>query len=1042
MYASFRADGEEYGYIKARLKEWLKNERRRDLEKIRGLKPDEIGFDVADAIENAMDAEPERPKPSEKKLDETDEEELEEIESSGSNDAELPDKLPSDERFDTRGVVAKIRMATTKTAKQKDLDEPSRRRLYRNTLVETLTDAAKKLSFGIERERILDKIAELAGKPYVAIKIKDGDRAGQIIDNYTLRAEHIAMRIFNRGVWDSKKALLEKFESIVKRIKAPKRVERDDKRSMTGKAQERAYLIRQIAYMPLNSDDKTIKSVEGEIENALTAINRADSSTANDYHAKLMDAVQYLEDLQRFGALREKNRAEMAEAVDWLEKYLEDETAAQEKKVEKLKADATRRRKIFVDAISEISRNAAFDGKARESLRLLFNSASTFKDLLLGLGRAATGEKYREFKGLVDSMMDACYAATAQKENEVFRHQDELTKAVSEIYGMNPTDAFKHILGGNAELQKFSVQGKPMSVQIALQRLSEAEQGNYQNNVFQHCIGKSEEVKTLEERIAELNGEELTEEARTQIAEMELRLQSLKRDAVERYAEELRGALSEQDLRLLDWFREFYKRERPSLSNANEIITGLGIPEVDPFYTPMKMLREGGTNEKHQVVAIVPKSLSPRVPNSLDIDESFGIVDIWNDRVNENAHYKAFSQLNIEWRGIFAHADFHKAVAAKLGKNVLTQVLDHFNDVMSVNLGSGLKIDTIDKLNGVYAIAALGFNLGSGLRQMTGVPAFANFIGVKKSLEYAKSCLSKDGRRAAVEILNSETAKRRMQSGNNQILVEALNNIDGNKFWGWYKRNAMFFNKWGDIIPIITIGQGIYRSKTEEYAKTMPIDNAKKKAMDEMWAIAEASQQSPSVMNMGTWQRRGGSFGKMAGLFISSPQLMLSREIEAFNRFNEVRKKYRAKPKDAAVRADYLAARRELAKTFLINHVFVQGGYMLATVLWKGLLGDDWDDDDWAAIIAESIAGPFGGLVVFGRFVSAIYSNYSVSVAPIEGFGRTLKSSADLFLDLIRLDGDEVLKDLDRMGKSLFSPYRDASKLYKNATDDKEGMFW
>lgn len=1041
MYASFRADGEEYGYIKARLKEWLKDERRRDLEKIRGLKPDEIGFDVVDAIENAMDAEPERPKPSEKQ-EETEDEDLDEAETSGGGGAELSDNRQTDERFDTRGIIAKIRMAATKTAKQKDLDEPARRRLYRNTLVETLTDAAKKLSFGIERERILGKIAELAGKPYVAIKLKDGDRAGQIVDNYTLRAEHIAMRIFNRGVWDNKKVLLEKFESIVKRVKAPKRVERDDKRRMAGKAQERAYLIKQIAHMPLNSDDKTIKSVEGEIENALTAINRADSDIANDYHAKLMDAVRYLEDLQRFGALREKSRAEMAEAVDWLEKYIEDETAAQEDKVEKLKTDAEHRRKVFVEAINEISRNAAFDGKARESLRLLFNSASTFKDLLLGLGRAATGEKFKEFKGLVDSMMDDCYAATAQKENEVFRHQEELSKAVSEIYGMKPADAFKRILGGNAELQKFSVQGKPMSVQIALQRLSEAEQGNYQNNVFLHCVSKSEEVKALEERIAELNGEEPTEAARTQIAEMELRLQSLKRDAVERYAEELRGALSEQDLRLLDWFREFYRRERPSLSNANEIITGLGIPEVDPFYTPMKMLREGGTNEKHQVVAIVPKSLSPRVPNSLDIDESFGIVDIWNDRVNENAHYKAFSQLNIEWRGIFAHADFHKAVAAKLGKNVLTQVLDHFNDIMSVNLGSGLKIDTIDKLNGVYAIAALGFNLGSGLRQITGVPAFANFIGVKKSLEYAKSCLSKDGRRAAVEILNSETAKRRMQSGNNQILVEALNNIDGNKFWGWYKRNAMFFNKWGDIIPIITIGQGIYRSKTEEYAKTMPIDDAKKKAMDEMWAIAEASQQSPSVMNMGTWQRRGGSFGKMAGLFISSPQLMLSREIEAFNRFNEVRKKYRANPKDAAVRADYLAARRELAKTFLINHVFVQGGYMLATVLWKGLLGDDWDDDDWAAIIAESVAGPFGGLVVFGRFVSAIYSNYSVSVAPIEGFGRTLKSSADLFLDLIRLDGDEVLKDLDRMGKSLFSPYRDASKLYKNATDDKEGMFW
>lgn len=67
MYASFRADGEEYGYIKARLKEWLKNERRRDLENIKGLSSDEIGVDVADAIENAIDAEPNAPSQARRK---------------------------------------------------------------------------------------------------------------------------------------------------------------------------------------------------------------------------------------------------------------------------------------------------------------------------------------------------------------------------------------------------------------------------------------------------------------------------------------------------------------------------------------------------------------------------------------------------------------------------------------------------------------------------------------------------------------------------------------------------------------------------------------------------------------------------------------------------------------------------------------------------------------------------------------------------------------------------------------------------------------
>jgi len=293
-----------------------------------------------------------------------------------------------------------------------------------------------------------------------------------------------------------------------------------------------------------------------------------------------------------------------------------------------------------------------------------------------------------------------------------------------------------------------------------------------------------------------------------------------------------------------------------------------------------------------------------------------------------------------------------------------------------------------------------------------------------------------------IEILKSETAQRRMQSGNNQVLVEALNNLDENKFWAWYKRNAMVFNRWGDILPIMTIGQGIYRAKTEEYAKSMPIESAKKRAMDEMWAIAEASQQSPSVMNMGLAQRRLGTAGRTLSLFTSSPQLMLSREVEAVNRFISVRTKYTKNPKDETTRKDYIEARNNLAKTLFVNHILVQGGYMLATMLWKAVLGDDWDDDDIYALLAEVIAGPFGGLIVFGRFVSATYSTFNTSVAPISGLGNTVGGIIDFIPDLLTLDYEEVAKDIDKIGKSLFAPYRDVRKVYQNATDKKEGTIW
>ena len=1056
-YNSFRRDGEEYGIAKQKLLDWLKKEQQKDLEKVKGLSAEELGMDVSGEIENALEKEPERKKPEES---EAEEEEFEEIPEEGV-DEEIAGAKEKAAPSSIRDIVSKIRMGVTKAVKRGDGDEAARRRVYRNTLVNVLTDAAKRLTYGKERESIMKKISELSQKGYAVIKIKKGDRTGQKIDNFTLRAEHIALRIFNRGVRDTKAELIEKLKKALQNIKSPKRVMRDDKRKMTGKAQERAKSIKNIA-------DMSIEEIDAEIEKTMDAINKAGSKAAEEYEAKLIDAVSYLEDLQRFGAFREKSRADMAEAVDWIENYLESETEKHAEKVEELKREAAGRRQIFIDAINEIGRNANFDGKTRKRFRALFNSTLTFKDLLLTLGRAATGERRKAFEKLVSSMAMDCYAATTQKENEILARQSEFQEAIAQIYGMSARDAFKHILGGSDKLQRFSVQGKPMSVQIALQRLSMAEQENYRNNVFVHCIKDTEKSKSYKERIAQIDEkwsglEKSGSEYEADMAEKKLLKEKLDAEissAVENYARELRSALSEEDLKLLEWFRSFYKRERGSLSDANEAITGLGIPEADPNYTPMKMLREGGTNERIQVVAIVPKSLSPRVSNSLDMDESVGIVDIWNSRVAENAHYKAFSQLNIEWRGIFAHADFHKAVKTKLGNDVLNHLLDFFNDIMSVHVSNGLKLDAIDKLSGLYAVSALGFNLGSAWRQTTSIPAFFNFMGIKDFLSYTKEGIipahltaisggklagkigNPEARQAVKEILNSDTAKRRMSKGNNQVLIEALDNIEDNKFWAWYKRNALVLNRWGDVVPILTVGQGFYRAKTKEYAKTMPLEKAKEKAMNEMWMIAEMSQQSPSIMNAPVWTRKGGSIGKSAALFTSFPQLMLSREVEAFNRFSAVREKYKQNPNDAEIREDYLKARKEFAKTVFINHVLGQGGYMFATLIWKSLLGDDWDESDWYVLLGETIAGPMGGLIVFGRFITAFYSKYSVSTMPLEGFGRTIGNSVELVQDLITLDWEDVAKDLDKIGRNLFAPYRDASKLYKNATDGKEGVLW
>ena len=266
MYASFRRDGEEYGIARQRLMEWLKEQRRRDLETVKGLSSEELGIDVPAAIEDALEKEPERRKPGENAAEESGEETFE---ASGEGiDAEIESAREKPAPSSIRDIIGKIRAGVTKAAKARGMDEATRRRAYRNTLAEVLRESAKRLTYGREREAIMKKISDLSAKGYSVIKIKDGERAGQKIDNYTLRAEHIALRIFNRGVRDTKRELSEKFEKIVSRKgKKPSRMERDDKRALAGAVQMRVYNIKRYSEMDAAELEAEYSATVDRLEN-------------------------------------------------------------------------------------------------------------------------------------------------------------------------------------------------------------------------------------------------------------------------------------------------------------------------------------------------------------------------------------------------------------------------------------------------------------------------------------------------------------------------------------------------------------------------------------------------------------------------------------------------------------------------------------------------------------------------------------------------------------------------------------------------------
>ena len=1036
MYASFRRDGEEYGIARQRLMEWLKERRRRDLETVKGLSSEELGIDVPAAIEDALEKEPERRKPGENAAEESGEETFE---ASGEGiDAEIESAREKPAPSSIRDIIGKIRAGVTKAAKARGMDEAARRRAYRNTLAEVLRESARRLTYGREREAIMKKISDLSAKGYSVIKIKDGERAGQKIDNYTLRAEHIALRIFNRGVRDTKRELSEKFEKIVSRKgKKPSRMERDDKRALAGAVQMRVYNIKRYSEMDAAELEAEYSATVDKLENveknfAEDAGKGEVRSDIEDIRAEVANAVH---DMKMFGNWRDKSRAQMAEGVEFLEKYIDEETEEQKARVEARKEENARRRNVFIAALRQSKRNANKDGELRKLFRGIVNNTLPFDSILSILGEAATGKTYAEFKSLSNEIVSKVNRAAENVSNECFAKKEKLYAILRECYGEDQSTALRRLLKADAKYERFSKNPEtpnPMTLANVMQLYATALQTNYQRNIFEHRIRKSEEYEKIQKRIDEIElkfpGKESKIGAEWKIASEEIETLERERDAiiansVSDYISELEGVLTEADKNFVAALRAEYAEALPALSAVSRRVIGLPIEQADELYMPVKVDYGGGLGEGTGGVPVVPKSLSPRVSHLRDFDETADPITLYLERVKENAQFKYFSELYIELRGIFADESLQKLIRERCGADVLKLLKESIADICTGET-KGFNLKAARQASGLFAIAQLGWNFGSGVRQfLPGIFSWGAYIGTPAVLRNCASFFTPEGFRAALEIAHSETGRRRFAVGNMQIIEEMLEKPDQNRFWRLYKRYALIFNRSSDMLAIMFVGQGVYRSGVESYLKKgFSEAEAKRLAMSDMWQIAERSQASGKIQNMSAWQRRGGDLAKAIGMFSSPPQLMFAKATQDMRRAIALGIKT----------PEGRAAAWNAVKTLFTVSVLVEGSYAASTVLWNALLKGYFDDDDDEYILKSMITGPFGGLFLFGRLVDSLGTGYSPSAIPMEGLARPAQYTIELVKDIAVFDWDEAIKDLDKLASSAFSPWRDLRKILKD----------
>lgn len=665
----------------------------------------------------------------------------------------------------------------------------------------------------------------------------------------------------------------------------------------------------------------------------------------------------------------------------------------------------------------------------------MVNNTLPFDSILSILGEAATGKTYAEFKSLSNEIVSKVNRAAENVSNECFAKKEKLYAILRECYGEDQSTALRRLLKADAKYERFSKNPEtpnPMTLANVMQLYATALQTNYQRNIFEHRIRKSEEYEKIQKRIDEIElkfpGKESKSGAEWKIASEEIETLERERDAiiansVSDYISELEGVLTEADKNFVAALRAEYAEALPALSAVSRRVIGLPIEQADELYMPVKVDYGGGLGEGTGGVPVVPKSLSPRVSHLRDFDETADPITLYLERVKENAQFKYFSELYIELRGIFADESLQKLIRERCGADVLKLLKESIADICTGET-KGFNLKAARQASGLFAIAQLGWNFGSGVRQfLPGIFSWGAYIGTPAVLRNCASFFTPEGFRAALEIAHSETGRRRFAVGNMQIIEEMLEKPDQNRFWRLYKRYALIFNRSSDMLAIMFVGQGVYRSGVESYLKKgFSEAEAKRLAMSDMWQIAERSQASGKIQNMSAWQRRGGDLAKAIGMFSSPPQLMFAKATQDMRRAIALGIKT----------PEGRAAAWNAVKTLFTVSVLVEGSYAASTVLWNALLKGYFDDDDDEYILKSMITGPFGGLFLFGRLVDSLGTGYSPSAIPMEGLARPAQYTIELVKDIAVFDWDEAIKDLDKLASSAFSPWRDLRKILKD----------
>ena len=730
-----------------------------------------------------------------------------------------------------------------------------------------------------------------------------------------------------------------------------------------------------------------------EIQDDLTALGAKLEPSENDF-VKRRKLETELHALSLVGGARVKSVIDLLQIAWELEHNIEDDRKAHE---ENVKATRERNAVAYKEIADAVKARKAVPDRKQGKLEQLLTSVESFRQRLEGMIRFAAGATEARARSRIEQMDKDLAQAAYRKESLAYVRVNALRGALEKIFGKDIASELKRWHKHDEALSVFSRDGKsPLTLAQVANIYAQVRQEHYAAPLKEREAFDAERIALIERRLS-------------QIPAME-------------------KVLGEKGVAVVDALCGLLREIQPELRAAFKGVTGYEFFTEENYFPIQRQGARGvGIGLKGINLSALPLRFSTRVVSAVDIAEDSSIFDVFDDASGASEHFIAYSQAHLFWQQAFADPEFSDVIRKHHGKAVLNDFREHVTTILAPEQLDYGNFEAVNKLTSFAAISALGGNTLVMLRQMTGAPAFMFNMKSMDFAGYVTTALSPDGLKAVREICRENPwFKTRFGRALNDDLF-AMTRGDGAftatkaRALAWY----MITNNLGDAVPILFVGQGIFRATYEACLnKGMNEAQAKEVAHAEVARHAEASQQSNRVMNMSAFNRKSSSIARAVQQFKSTTQQFLSYEVRAIS-------DVMARPTDAA-------RWRRLGKVVLLNHIILPGAYSATTMLFDLLIGGDTDEwsDEWVSkFVVPMLLGPASGIFFVGDALTTIGGGLSrgLPAAEVINKGRRLWRAGTAMFDE---DTDKALDETFKFFVENIPPLRHAYELYENRIDD------